>query len=210
MRIISYSLPVVLVGVGVLHFFLARSKKFAFKMDDFLENERQVNMSRKKDISPEFFYKPDISRLPLCGEGGNEKSARLQALVEKKAALTMIRLTEPMTNTDIKMRFGLSNLENVTNYEENYNGYVRALIDWAEALVQEGKKTEAETILLETVALQSEFSKGYYLLVDLYDSDKRHDEISNLYDIISKVDFLANNPTLKNKILNHTIDKLNA
>lgn len=175
------------------------------------EEEMNASLARKKDINPEYFVTVDTSHLPIKEYGPshqNEKVALLQSKVCTNAQKTMIRLPKPMRNVDIKLAFGVANLEVVIQYEENYNRYILSLINWAEELKNTGLPDEAETVLKESVSLGSDVSKSYTLLADIYSESKQHQKLKELADHMENPETLTQNQEFKQKMLRYIKEQL--
>jgi hypothetical protein len=132
-------------------------------MTDFHESEMEANTARRKEIDPALFYTPDLSVLPPFTEG----SAACVKVYEQ-AKLTMICFKEPVSNRKLKMSYGYGQLENIAHYEENFQTYLKLLLNWAEELAKGNKGEEALQILEHSIELGSEFRKCYHLTADLY------------------------------------------
>lgn len=206
LRIIS-SIIVVLYIVLWLNYLMKKgSKGYKFEFNRFLELERKANSSRKKEINPECFITPDTKHLPVTDYSDSPKYKSVkkkQEIALKKSTLTMIKFAEPKSNIDLKFEFGIANLDKIIMYEENFQEYIRALNNWAEALVELALYKEAEIILEEAVALGSELSKSYTLLGDIYAEHNDTQKLSALYDKLSEDEGLNSNIQLKSMVLKY-------
>ena len=209
---LSFGIPIGLILVIlftlVLNFFIARSKSKAVDYDAISEEERRANSSRRKEIPAELYIIPDLDKLPFnkfTGPGYEDAAAAAEA-VNKKSSRPMIKFDKSMTNNEIKLMFGVANLEEVAVMEENYTDFIRAMIRWAEILFSRGEYIDAGAVLLETVRLKSDFSKSYTLLADVYIKTEDHAGFTALYDRASEENFLQNDIQLKYKILRYLED----
>ena len=166
-----------------------------YQLDDLKSNH-----VRKKEISEEYFVRPDIGRLPFM-EKPDGSLARLQETVRSRASSKMIRLPKQMDNIEVKMTFGTANLEVVTQCEENYYRFIMALVSWGEQLYKEGYVKEAEEALLESVALGSDMSRSYTLLIDLYEGRGDAEKLGELREIVENSEALKANSGLKIRLL---------
>lgn len=180
---------------------------FAKKLDNLMDDERKANLTVKKNIDANIFIEPDITKLPFkeySDTPENQKLINIQNLVKRKAELKMVKFDKTVTNTDLKLKFGMNNLENITFYEEHYNSYVKALNDWAEILIKINNISDAEIILKETIDFRSDLSSSFIMLAEIYKMNNNINELNNLKEKIKN-----SNLKLKNKILNsiETADK---
>ncbi len=160
-------------------------------IDEFLSDEVEANFSRKKSIEPEFFYIPNIAGLPV-----NNKVIELS---EKK----MLRFPERLGNTELKRRYGLANLEFITEYEENLQKYVRALLQLAEKFISEKDYTNGEAVLNECINAGSDLSKVYMLLADIYVQTDNKPKLESLKENVSSSHIFNDNELTRKKILDY-------
>ena len=150
----------VLSVVAVFAVFIA-SGKHAKKKEEmkqrFLATEEAANSVRKKDIDPALFYTADLSALPAIPEGDPHQ-------VQRCAKRVMIRFEKPLTNVELKMQYGLAQMDFIAEYEENFNAYLKALTNWA----TEAPDTDALKILQLAISLGSEYRDTYKTAADIY------------------------------------------
>ena len=160
----------VLIWFAIMMAYSNRNRRKA--LDNLLEQEIKANAARRKDIDPAFFFTPDMNALPPFAPGDKQ--------AEKAAAFasnTMLRLPYAMTNTELKLAYGPGQLENIAQYEENYQYFIRLLIEWAEGLIEKDNKKDALRILEYTIDMGSEYRKSYILAADLYTDDEKINEL---------------------------------
>jgi hypothetical protein len=131
--------------------------------EDYIGEEMEANFARTRDIEEERFFRPDGRLTERVREKYPDDKALepLIAAAEKHSQRKMIQFEKVMTNREIKLMYGLSNLEPIIQYEENFVNYIRALITLGE------KAGDAE-LLEDTARMGSVFPKNYTLLADMY------------------------------------------
>jgi len=142
-------------------------------LNQFLEEEDEANAARRRPIQEELFYKPQLDQLPPLPDDDPHK-------ITRAANRKMIHFPKPMTNAELKARYGRVQLEQLAQYEENYEDYLRALTKWATQLVKDNQTADAKRILEQTVALSSEFRNSYKLLADIYADERSHQKLDEL------------------------------
>jgi hypothetical protein len=165
---------------SLLIFFLVKFRKGPkgiHTMADLYEAEREANSARRREIDPSLYFTADLRQLPAMP--ADDKPAQKAAA---HAAKTMVYFSEPISNITLKMTYGPGQLEKIAQYEENYQTFIRALLEWAESLAQNGNKKDALRVVEYTVAMGSEFKKSYILAVDLYAGEK--DKLSALNETV--------------------------
>ena len=208
---LSFGMIVVIALTVILNIIIARSKSREFNYDAVVEAERRANAARRRDIDPELFITPDIDALPFkeYGQKPEYEPVRFAAAEAKEmSALPMIKTAKDMTNNDIKLKFGVANLEDVAIMEENYNYFIAAMLKWAEELIALREYADAETVLKETVRIGSDFSKSYTLLADVYAAVNDRTALCALYDAASADNFFPDDVQLKNKVVQYAADLL--
>ncbi len=171
-------------------------------LENIQERERKANLSKKREIDKEFYIIPDEAVLPIKNydeTSENKKIIDIQKLVLKKASLTMIKFDEQISNTDLKFKYGFSNLETITIYEEHYNSYMQTLVEWAKILFERNNLSDAEIILNEAIRLKCDLSKAYMLLIDIYRQKNDSDKLKNLINTVENSTL-----KLKTKILKYS------
>ncbi|MCL2603127.1 MAG: hypothetical protein FWD90_01455 [Defluviitaleaceae bacterium] len=167
----------------------------------FLHDEDEANSVRKQPLDPELFFTADFKELPPLPEGDPHK-------VERAAKRKMIRFTEPISNVELKKRYGRLQLEYLAHYEENFNDYLRCLTKWAEALIKEENPADALRILHHAIALGSEFRNTYKFAADVYADAK---DTQGLEELLSKVVFHTfRDPATANHIIAYIQEKVTA
>ena len=151
---------------------------------EFVNEEREANAARRQDIDASLYFTPDLSLIPLRQDGSKQEEN-----LAKIAKRTMIRFPERVSNTALKKRYGPSQLELITQYEENYNDYISALIDLAQSHAESGSKQDALRILEYTLELGSEYRKSYQLTASLYVEEGETDKLEKLHAIAEERKF---------------------
>lgn len=164
------------IAIAVVAIQSGRARRKAAKLNEqFLQEEDEANSVRKQPLDEELFYYADLSILPPLPDGDPFK-------VERASKRKMVRFLEPVTNLQLKKRYGRVQLELLAQYEENYSEYLRSLTKWAEDLIKKDDKNNALRILEHAIALGSEFRKTYKYAADIY-AEKRNTE--NLEALLS-------------------------
>ena len=171
----GYTITTVLVLIFVIawvHFRMAIGESGRYKkMNAFIDMEREANTTRRRDIDEAHFFRPDLSRLPIVDFDEiqvekNAKLAQIQARVLSVAKSEMIKLELPLSNLEIKQRYGAANLETVTMCEERFDQFVRALLTWAEALQAADKRKDALLVLDYLAELNTGYDKQIACLME--------------------------------------------
>lgn len=166
--------------------------------DSFLEKEQKANLTRRKDISGLPYITIPLDKFPIGiyeNDSIRECESTLQTLSDKK-----ILNLGAKTNTELKLEYGLANLNILTEYEQNFNTLCQTLLSYATALMQAEQNAAAQTVLEYGIEIGSDMSQNFLLLADLYRTNGTPERISELIEKAEQLDSL-----MKNSIL----DKLN-
>ena len=167
----------------------------------FLIDEEEANAAKKRPLEEELFFTADLSDLPPVPENDPHK-------VMRTAKRKMIRFTKPISNTELKNRYGRLQLEYLAQYEENFNEYLRALTKWAESLIAQNNTPDALRILEHALSLGSEFRGTYKLTADIYAEQRNTEKLEALLARAACQTF--RDPATGNHIIEYVRERINA
>lgn len=180
-------------------------KSYLAQKEAFWNKEQEALNTRKKEIPDELIYRPDISTLSFPALDLSEallvKYQKLIKQITASAELPMMNLRN-MSNTDIRLQFGVANQAFITQAEENYDAFLNFLFDYALLMKDNHCIQEAIFALEEIIRLDSDTSKYYILLADLYAETSNQTGLQRLRHAAEKC-----NPIGQSKVLQH-LDKL--
>ena len=137
------------------------------KLEEFQERERAANEVRKQPIDDlEYLVIPE----EFFGYPSDENShdaSEARHILENLKSEKIVNLTG-ISNTDLKLRYGVANLPDLMRFDTNYTSLVRALQMYAVYLSGSGYDTEAIKLLEYAVDSGSDVSASYKLLGELY------------------------------------------
>jgi hypothetical protein len=146
--------------------------------EDFWETESKSNSVRKQSL--DFLNYIDLSEadLPFSESKDfviNDCQNTLYSLMEKK----IVNLTG-ITNTDLKLQYGSSNLRVLSEYDENFTILVRTLISWGKRLCEMNQEEDARKVLEYAVQINTDVSDTYRQLSSLYKNTNDTEKIEYL------------------------------
>ncbi|MBR4169281.1 MAG: hypothetical protein IKR47_06120 [Lachnospiraceae bacterium] len=163
--------------------------------EQFWDRERKANSTRRKPLTDLDFISIPYDSLPFTGEVGNpvimENEAFLLGLKDAK----IVNLNG-ISNTDLKLRYGVANLTDLTEYDQNYTEMIRTLADWGEELQKLGRTEEAVKVLEFGISSHTDIRKNYLILADIYEAEKKYDEIERLIEEAEKLTSLTRDSIL--------------
>lgn len=180
-------------------------------VNDFIKREELANNTIKNidEISLEYIQ-PKEDNLPFMDLTELEttpefrKVVKKQNAVKRKMGLSMVRLPINLSNTELKELFGANNFEKISIMEAHYNGYIRAVYEWAMELFELKKYEECKLVLLELVRLKGDISNAYVILAILYKMENNTEGLVELVELVNLYELSLKESTIKSisKIMN--------
>ncbi len=172
------------------------NKKNKKILDSFWEKENKANNTRSKsldglnyiEISEEIY-----SALPAPVPAELEDCARLlQHLKENK----IVNLSH-ISNTDLKLKYGASNLDILSEYDQNYISLIRVLQTLSEYHCEKGDIETTRTLLEFAVKIQSDNISTYKMLAKIYCDNGEEAKLDYLISAASLLPGLTRKPILR-------------
>lgn len=174
----------IIIFIAWLHYEIRKNaKQTKYNEESFWKKENESNQSRRKDISSLDYLTISLDSLPMADhEDSTINSYRdiIRGLADKK----VINLS-PMTNTELKLKYGAANLTSLIEYDNNYMILVSMLQKWGERLYSQHFIEEAKAVLEYSIACKSESVKTYRLLAGIYKEQNTPQKIDQLIESIS-------------------------
>lgn len=188
----------ILIILLVFWFNVARiriAKKARLKKESFWETEQKANQTRKQSLdSLNYIYLP-MEQLPFL-ETGDAQLTDIQNDIRKLSTETIVNLTG-CSNTDLKLKYGVSNLDLLTRYDENFTVLARLLYQWGSRLHQLSFDKEAIQVLELGIKYATDIRSHYVLLANLYIQEGRKSDIQTLISKASELHSLNKNPIIR-------------
>lgn len=151
--------------------------------ENFWDRERAANTTIRRDITDLPYITIPLDKFPLDFEAGSDGALLIKDfknLSEKK----ILNLTDK-TNTDLKLEYGLNNLETMQEIGENYNRLTIIIRDLASLLIEQNRIDEAVRILEYGVSIKSDISANYTMLGDCYMKQGQERKIQTLIEQVN-------------------------
>ena len=157
--------------------------------DSFWEREREANLARRKDISNlDYIILPE-NLLPANPQTPTEMEfASLQGQ-------KMLNLTG-LSNTDLKMEYGVQNLEELSAYDETFTKFVRLLPEYAGELISNDKLSDAKKLLEFGVEHKADSKAAFLQLAEIYKKLGQDDQIQHLILVAGEINSLSKLPII--------------
>lgn len=156
-----------------------QARLYKEKEQDFWAREKRANSIRKKPLDDLKYVKIPLEAFPTHLLNENDQVLECITVMESLTSQKIVNLTG-WTNTDLKLEYGTSNINALTEYDQNYTVLARTLQKWADLLLEAGYSDEAAGLMEFAVSTNTDVSRTYYRLAEYYASRGRHSEIDRL------------------------------
>ena len=163
--------------------------------NNFREREQQANWTRRQDISNLAYIKLPLDALPL-GRYEDETLASYEQALRDLSTQPICNLNG-ITNTDLKLRYGVANLNTLSQCDTNYSTLVSLLANYGEKLFELSHPAEAKQVLEYSLSLGSDIGKTYELLATIYEYEGQPEKINALYESAEKITSIRRNSILR-------------
>ena len=140
---------------------------------------RKANEVRKKPLDDLVYVKPDMSSFPTDVMADDPEIKECMQLLGELEDQKIVNLTG-MTNTDLKLKYGVANLKLLTEYDDRYTLLVQTIQKWADKLWENGYTKEAIPLLEEQVRIHADITSAYRKLAVYYRDNNEPEKIENL------------------------------
>ncbi|WMJ90543.1 hypothetical protein [Anaerocolumna sp. MB42-C2] len=186
-----------LIVVGLLLFLYLliqysniRTKQILKKEKEaFWNREYQANSTRKSDISGLDYITIPMDTLPFT-DTDEEELTEIQSNIKSLFQKPILNLTG-LSNTDLKLKYGVANIKFLINCDDNYSSLVKNLSRWGSYLYDHNRWNEALTVLEFCIQCKSDIRKNYTLLAELYKELNTPDKIDDLIQTAQTLDTLS-------------------
>lgn len=206
-------LPYFIILLVVLQILLRKGVKTQKQRDqEFWEREARANTVRRKDIS-NLNYISIPANLPVnnCGNAifdeifsKNTKLVRAMATIESLRDKKILNLTG-ISNTDLKLEYGVANLTELSEYDDNFTELAKAVSVVGHILLDENDLADATTYLEYGIEIGSDISSNYVDLAIIYAGNKETSKLLSLKDRASMLNSLSKEVIIRQ--LNDIIEK---
>jgi hypothetical protein len=180
-------IPVLLVTVITFTVWLKyeirkSEKRSKSEHDNFWKMETDANLTRSKDISNLDYITIPLDQLPMSNHD-DETINSYRDIIQDLSSQKIVNLTG-LTNTELKLHYGIANLKFLSACDSNYIRLVSILQKWAERLYSQECLCDAASVLEFAVSCKSDVKRTYLLLAAIYDRQNTPEKIDSLIQMI--------------------------
>ena len=178
------SISLLMIFVLWLNYEIGKNNRLSKKRrDEFWNRESQANQARKSDISDLDYITIPFDKLPL-EDNPDQTINSYRDTILSHSDKKILNLSG-ISNTELKLKYGVSNLNKLIEYDSNYTNLVAILHKWGERLYMNGNHQEALSVLGVALDCKTDVHKTYELLTEIYKSQGSDDKIKLLIDRVS-------------------------
>lgn len=182
-----FILPYFIIILIVIQLYLKKSTRSGSERSKkYWEREQKANSTRKQDISSLNYIKwddtlPAIDNSLTLADILNNSPEALKAYNNIQTLKTepMLNLSE-YSNTDLKLKYGVANLDTLTQYEDNYTSFIKSLSELGHILIEHKDISDATAFLEYAVKIGSDIRLTYTDLYALYSEAENASKIRQL------------------------------
>lgn len=177
-------MPVLLLCILVLilllkHRLSSLDQQEQRKTEEYWSKEKKASLPIKKSMEDLVFLTIPVEQLPFH-DTTDSKLAAIQATILELSKKKICNLSG-ISNTDLKLKYGAGNLDELSEYDQNYTTLLRVLGDWSARLLELGYEEDALTVANYAIACNTDVSKTYSTLARIY---KSRGQLDQLYALI--------------------------
>lgn len=193
---IPLMLIIILAFTIWLRFMIQRSERNSRKdTEQFWEKETKSNHVRKADISELDYIILPMDTFPIA-ETTDGKLLSIHKTITDLSQKSILNLTG-LSNTELKLRYGVANLTFLSECDANFTLLARTLYQWGSYLYQEGNTEDALKVLEFGITCKTDVGKHYHLLATIYKNTNNSDKITNLIEVAESLSSLSKDSILK-------------
>lgn len=162
-----YLFPYVLAAALIFSFILnSNRKKNSASVDSFWEREQRANNAPAKDITNLDYITISLEALPFLSNP-SKSIAECENTIKMLAKRKIINLSG-ISNTDLKMMYGVKNFTELSQCDENFLRMQQTFVKWGRELMDAGYKKEAVTVLEYALSTGCDAKNIFIYLKQLY------------------------------------------
>ena len=137
------------------------------KQKEYWARERKANSTRKQSLDDLHYITIPLETFPMDLMTTDEMIKEYHETLLHLAGEKIVNLTG-ISNTDLKLEYGVANLPILTHYDQCYTQLVRTLHTFATRLNEHGYEKECVPLLEFAIDTGSDISGTYKLLATIY------------------------------------------
>lgn len=192
-------LPYFIIFIVILHYVLKKgTRSHAARNEAFLEREARANEVRRKDIS-NLNYISISENLPVINSGNDTFDTLIGSIPELKRSYEQLQELRDkkilnltgISNTDLKLEYGVANLTVLSEYDDNFTSLVKCIAKIGHILSDNSDYDDAQIYLEYGISIGTDITSNYIDLARIYAACGNTDAIYTLKEKASALNSLS-------------------
>lgn len=149
------------------------------KQKEYWAKEAEANSTRKKSLDDLNYITIPMETFPMNIMTNDELVKEYHETLLSLSNEKIVNLTG-ISNTDLKLKYGVANLPVLTHYDQCYTLLARTLQSLAQRLYENGYENECLPVLEFAVKTGTDVSGTYRLLAGIYVKNGKKDKLDSL------------------------------
>ena len=163
--------------------------------DQYWKRERQANLTPKKDLSSLDYILIPIKELPFVDHPESKALENIQKEILNLSKEPIVNIGN-VSNTDLKLKYGVANLKHLILCDNNYINLIRLLQEWGLYYYDCQMYSFAQTILEYAISCKTDLHKTYILVAKVYLHTNQSEKIDTLIETITLLKSLNKEKTI--------------
>ncbi len=169
-----------LIFVVVLGYTIRKNRRKGEKAEKaFWQREYEANNVRRKPLDDVEYINIPLEKLPTDVLADDPVVSGCISQLRELSEEKIINLTG-ITNTDLKMKYGVANLTYLSACDDHFTVLVQVLQKWADYLWEKGMQEPSVTVMEYEVSIRADVSSAYRKLKTYYKKHGMEDKIPEL------------------------------
>lgn len=186
---------IVLCSAFIWIYMKATTNKIGSSTEELLDRERRANAVRRQSLDSLAYITLTDNDIPHIEHIPNDRIAGLIDTLNSLTNAKIVNLTG-ISNTDLKLMYGPSNLPALTQYDQNYTLLARTVYDLGMELYAEGLTDFAKSVFEYGIKIGTDISGNYIALANIYVESGDFAKVDNLITSAESIKSLTKTSTI--------------
>lgn len=174
---------------------LSKAKKKSKASEDFWARELEANTARRVNPDTIDYIKIPLEALPFH-DNPDKELREIQDSIKELAKERLLNLTG-LSNTDIKLAYGVANFPMVSLCDQRFTQLAHVLFQWGSCLFERNEPENAQIVLEYAVSQKTDISGIYTLLADIYLQQSQPEKVEELISLAKELPTLMKDSIVK-------------
>ncbi len=163
------------------------------KEKEYWAREQEANSTRKQSLDGLTYITIPLDSLPMDILTDDEVVKEYHETIKTLSTEKIVNFTG-ISNTDLKLQYGVGNLPLLSQYDQCYTTLARTLQQWGQKLYDNGYKSECLTVLEFAIETGTDVSGTYRLLAQMYVKNGDKEKLLSLKEAAKKLNSAMQKP----------------